>query len=272
MQRATGAAYVWRSIRYLGGRYLLRRPFMVANGDSGRRFKFKTEDVVGRLIFKRGVFEEELGEFVLGFVKLSDGDVAVDVGANLGWYSVLLDRLADGTNATVLSFEPDPLNFELLAHNAKLNGATHLHLVRKAVSDRPGVARLYRYASKNLGRHSLLPINEDTGIEVETVTLDGYLAGLQIAPGRVRFVKIDVEGLEFEVLRGMTRVLEARPLVVAEFSPKYMRGAGIAIRDFVTLLESRGYRPHRIGSRGLIPIDARELEDSVASENLVWQP
>jgi len=47
---------------------------------------------------------------------------------------------------------------------------------------------------------------------------------------------------------------------------------GWLLPRFVTFLESRGYRPHRVGSRGLIPIDARELEDSLASENLIWQP
>jgi len=54
------------------------------------------------------------------------------------------------------------------------------------------------------------------------VTLDAYLAGERIAANRVRFVKIDVEGFEFEVIRGMPLVLEARPLVVTEFSPVYM--------------------------------------------------
>jgi len=71
------------------------------------------------------------------------------------------------------------------------------------------------------------------------VTLDAYLAGERIAANRVRFVKIDVEGFEFEVIRGMPLVVEARPLVVTEFSPVYMRRSGVDPAEFLWFFGSR---------------------------------
>ena len=103
------------------------------------------------------------------------------------------------------------------------------------------------------------------------MTLDAYLAGERIAANRFRFVKIDVEGFEFEVIRGMPLVLEARSLVVTEFSPVYMRRSGVDPAGFLWFFGSRGYRPYRIRHRALTRVEPRELEVSVTNENVFWK-
>lgn len=95
--------------------------------------------------------------------------------------------------------------------------------------------------------------------------------GERIAANRVRFVKIDVDGFEFEVIRGMPLVLEARPLVVTEFSPVYMRRSGVDPAGFLWFFGSRGYRPYRIRHRALTRVEPRELEVSVTNENVFWK-
>src|SRR5262245_4784634 len=138
-----------RSVDYLFRRHVLRRPYLVAKTDySGLRLRVKTEDVVGRRLYKHGTLEAECGQLVAGHVRIEPGDVMVDAGANVGWYSLVLDRLAPA-GVDIYAFEPDPENFGLLAQNLEMNGATHVHAVRYALADRAGRVPLYLYPEKN---------------------------------------------------------------------------------------------------------------------------
>ena len=260
-----------RSLNYVLKRFILRRPFLTAHlPELDLQFRVKTEDVVGRHIFKYHVHEPLLSAFLLRHLRLAPGDVVIDIGANIGWYSMLLQRTAPA-GVDIFSFEPDPLNFELLTDNIALNGARQVEAVQQALAAEAGVQKLYRHDSNNLGRHSLLPLRDGAAIEVPTTTLDGFWEQRGLGTRCPRFIKIDVEGYELFALRGGDRVLSHCPELLCEFSPEYMRAGGVDPADLVDLLTGHGFRPHRIDSDGLAPADPAALADVDGVIDLFWR-
>jgi hypothetical protein len=96
-------------------------------------------------------YEPYLTKLVMDLIR--PGDVVVDVGAMIGYYTVIFARLV-GADGTVYAFEPDPENFAILEENVSLNGYSHVRLERAAVSDRAGTGRLYLNTS-NRGDHRI---------------------------------------------------------------------------------------------------------------------
>lgn len=260
-----------RSLWYLVQRWILRRPFLVARSPAlGLRFKVKTEDVVGRHLYKYQVHELLLSNFLLEYLKFEPGDVVLDIGANIGWYSMLLgQQVPEGVD--IFAFEPDPLNFELLQHNLALNQMTRVTAIKKALAEEEGIKHLYRHASSNLGRHSLLQLQDGESIEVNTTSLDCFWDMQGLGSRMPRFIKIDIEGYELLALRGARKILERCPALLCEFSPDYMRRGGIDPADLVTLLTGHGFRPYVVTSSGLQPVDPDTLINVERVADFFWQ-
>jgi FkbM family methyltransferase len=151
-------------------------------------------------------------------VRLGEGGVFVDVGANIGLMT--LYALLSGRFSRAVAIEPDPWNRTILGRNLEINGLSdRVTVVGKAVSDAAGSMVLYRDA-KNFGAHSLEPdfVMSPQAVEqaVAVDRLDEILAELGIAAGHVGFVKIDVEGHEFAALGGMPELIAAGPPVMIE--------------------------------------------------------
>lgn len=261
-----------RAMRYAFHRYLLRKRYLTADAARfGLRFRFRTEDDVGRHIYKRGVHEAALTRFVTEHVDYREGDVVFDVGANIGWYSLLLDRvLPEG--AEVYAFEPDPANFALLQENLRLNAARRVIPVNRALAETTGTETLYRYAAKNQGRHSLLPVNAGERVTVRTTTLDDFAESRGLGDRVPRLIKIDVEGYEYFVLRGGEGVLRRCPAVLTEYAPGLMRRGGVEPRLLLELLDGHGFRPHLLGENGevrAIPVDL--LAGMAEGADVLWR-
>jgi FkbM family methyltransferase len=234
------------TVKYLLLRYVARRRYLTARARRyGLRFRFTTADAVGRAIYKRGDYEPALTDFLTAHLTLRPGDVAVDVGANLGWYSVVLDRVAP-PGVTIVAFEPDPVNYRLLCENLRLNGAAKVVPVNAALADAVGRARLYLYPDKNRGRHSFLPRAGAETVDVATTTLDAFWASRRLAPRKLRFLKVDVEGYEYSVLRGAAAHLRECRLVVTELAPATPDAPAAAAGAVVSLMEGLGFRPHLV--------------------------
>lgn len=258
-----------RSLKYLVNRFILRRQYLIAKDNKyGIRFKFKTEDVVGRHIYKSGEYEKSLSEFLANCLSFQEGDVALDVGANIGWYSLLLDKLMPD-NSLIYAFEPDPLNYALLSSNIKLNNASKVVPVQLALSDKNEVRKLYQYSNNNLGRHSLLDINESDYVEVETITLDGYINSVGIDVEKVKFLKIDIEGYEYFALCGANNLLDHITTVISEFVPRYMQKGGVEPERFLDLLMEKGFKPYIILDGDMVPQDKSMLLTKKACD-IVW--
>ena len=186
---------------------------------------------------------------------------AVDVGANIGLYSLLLACLVE-RNGSVLSFEPDPNLFATLCENCTSNNAANIVPFQCALGRVNGVASFYRSAfnsgDNRLGRAS---VGYDA-VEVKVARFD------DLQPeSKPDFVKIDVQGHELAALAGMARALSANPnvRVLFEFSPAALREAGTdpdLLLEFFRergfeLYETEGARLNRMRSSSQLILDLR---------------
>ena len=260
---------IYKSIKYLFFRYILRKEFLITDlNQYGSRLKFKIEDVVGRHIYKQGTYEKELSDFITTELDFKEGDIALDIGANIGWYSLLLDKLMPN-NCEIFAFEPDPLNFQLFSFNIKLNRSKIITPINSALSDKVEIKKLYQYPNKNLGRHSLLDINGKEFVEVNTLVLDNYLEMEKIDFKKIKFMKIDIEGYEYIALLGADKVLDNVKYLISEFVPSHMKKGNMNPELLIDLLENKGFISHVIIKGKLCSIDKEEILSKKACD-IIW--
>jgi len=260
----------WRSLSYFVLRHVLRREQLTATIPGlDLRVRAYTRDVMGRHLYKRGLHEQVLSTFVLRELRLRDHAVALDIGANLGWYSLLLARR--WPRARIHAFEPEPRNLALLRGNLQRNGITNVTVHGAAVAERDGAMQFFPYAEKNMGRHSLVPQAGCAPITVPVVTLDGFLQQQRLDPADVQFVKIDVEGYELPALQGARSLLAAKPRILAEFAPKYVRRAGQDPAELLRYLQAAGFRAFECAAGGVRPMDLTGLAAGDRRVDILWQ-
>jgi FkbM family methyltransferase len=146
------------------------------------------------------------------------GAYIIDIGANLGWFTLIAASIA-GKEGVVLSFEPDPVNFSLLSRSVERNGFDNIRLFQQCASDVDGTRTLHMAPSEHMGQHS---ISRDMGgpkITVESATLDTIASNLRI--DHIDVLKIDVEGAEPEVLAGAKLLLTESRIghIIMEWNP-----------------------------------------------------
>jgi FkbM family methyltransferase len=159
----------------------------------GRLMYLLNDAYIGRSLDVYGEYSE--GEIALFRQLLRPADVAVDVGANIGALTIGMARLVQ-PQGMVHAFEPQRAIFELLSNNIRLNGLTNVTAHRRAVGSERGTIRvppLDYAATNNFGGVAL---GAAEGEAVEVVTIDDL--GLT----RLRLLKVDVEGMESEVVTG----------------------------------------------------------------------
>lgn len=174
----------------------------------------KFDRFISREIAKTGEWEAFETELVHRFLR--PGDVFVDIGANIGWYSIVAASVV-GAAGRVYAFEPEKGNFEVAKHNIALNNLTNITLEQLGVSESPGFVPVY-LSSDNQGDHRLYGwegAKVSDGVEV--VTLAGYFAGL---PDRIRLVKSDAQGSEGKIFTGIPDSF-ARDRDIAGFIVEY---------------------------------------------------
>jgi FkbM family methyltransferase len=130
------------------------------------------------------------------------GDVVYDVGANVGFYSLLASELVS-TSGRVFAFEPVPRNIDLLKRHIQINKRENVCIIECVVGDSIGTARFVLGDDYSTGS-----IASSGSLLVQTLTLDSLVNQETILPPNV--VKIDVEGAELEVLTGAQGILEHR--------------------------------------------------------------
>lgn len=260
-----------KSLSFLLHRYLLRSDTLETRlPEYDLDLKVKTRDVIGRHIYKYGAHDRRMTKFLQDFLVLQPGDVVLDVGANIGWYSLILNKLApDGVD--IYAFEPHPGNRALLEENVRRNAASGVHVVASAVSDHSGEQDLFVYSGANTGRHSLLPINSGERIRIQTTTLDEFWSGRNLGQRVPRFIKVDIEGYELMALRGGQGVLSRCPTVLFEYSPRFMQAAGQAPEELLDLMFGLGFQCSRLDGGQEMPIGRSELLATDQQSNLLWQ-
>ncbi len=196
----------------------------------------------------RGAYEPYLVELIQQQVK--PGDVAVDIGANIGYHTLLLAKLV-GEKGKVYAFEPHPENFSLLKKNVEANGYKNVVVEQKAVADQKGKIKLYLGNDERNTEHSIVR-NRDTTeqyFEVDSVILDDYFKDKS-----VDFIKMDIEGAEHYAVLGMQKLLKGSKNVkmALEFTPPFLKGLGIAPEEHLHLLQGLGFTISNINEQNKI--------------------
>ena len=170
------------------------------------------------------------------------GSTVLDIGANIGTYSLLFGQWA-GPGGQVFAFEPAPESFAALRQHIALNGMKKVIFpVRQAISDRVGT--LPFFAASTHGTNRLISETEalsSPSQQIETQTIDVFCARHGLKPD---VIKIDIEGFELAALRGAEKTLQARRhelTVFVEMHPTTWKTLGLTRADLVGELERQGY-------------------------------
>ncbi|WP_374448320.1 FkbM family methyltransferase [Stella sp.] len=186
---------------------------------------------------------------------LHPGDVFVDVGANVGLYTLKGARIV-GPSGRVVAVEPGRDACRVLADNVALNGYRHVTVVPKALADAEAVVTLYHVPlGDDPQAYSLVPgAGQPPGEPVQATTLDRLAEVLRLP--RIDCIKIDVEGTEAMVLAGARAQLARwRPTVIFEINCPTGTESGIAPDAAWNLLADLGYRFQRLVDGRLVDLD-----------------
>lgn len=200
----------------------------------------------------------------------NDDGVIIDVGANQGAYSLMCFKAFPG--AKVYSFEPHPKTYLSLEKN--LSGKNSL-CINKAIGAHCGVLYLFDYANMDGSSHASLysdvieKIHHENVVshQVEITTIDDFLKENEIQ--KVSLLKIDTEGHELEVLKGSSRAINNRMIMVIHFEFNEMNVISRSFfKDFVELLQE--YDFYRLLPSGMIPLKYSPVDSEIfAYQNIV---
>jgi FkbM family methyltransferase len=209
----------------------------------GFKMYVNTQDkVIAKSLITNGSWEEFETDLIFNILK--QGDVVVDIGANIGYYTIIAAGIV-GKEGKIFAFEPEPGNFELLSKNVTLNGFSNIHLQNKAISDKNGNVRLY-LDKANLGAPSFseknIFIEKGNFIDVKTLTLDGYLEDSKFDQ-KLDFIKIDAEGAEGLIIKGAQKSLQDNnAIILMEFWPYGQKNIGTDPQKLLNTLSDLKYK------------------------------
>jgi FkbM family methyltransferase len=194
------------------------------------------------------------------------GQIVVDVGANQGIYTLLLSRLV-GPEGRVFAFEPAPAIFAALDENCRVNHADNVTRLAAAVGEvrSRAVLRLSRF---NQGDNRLTESARGPSVPVDVIPLDEVLPA-----ERVSLVKIDVQGRELGVVRGMQAILERSPeiSVFFEYWPAGLGHAGCAPGELLDFFLHRRFALFELSRSGRRRLDGRDLARSTGVGDWSWR-
>jgi FkbM family methyltransferase len=211
-------------------------------------------DEIGYSLFTRKSPSYEEGSWRFITKTIQSGMVCIDVGANQGFYTILLSRRV-GENGTVFGFEPVPLEFKRLKINLWLNRCRNTVLENAALSSASGFTDM-NVCIGHESRSSFRPppaevISRVRRIRVPVVALDEYVKRHDIQ--KIDFVKIDAEGSEQDVLIGASHVLKtSRPLILIEMADVTTLQFGYPAVELYSWIETNGFKMFDIAVDGFL--------------------
>jgi FkbM family methyltransferase len=240
----TARRLIWNKI---ARPYVAWRPIRTsARAVFGSTFTLWLPDIIQRHIYFFGIWEPVITEY---FDKaLSEGDIFIDVGANIGYHS-LLASMRVGPRGKIYAIEASPTIFARLCQNISDNAVSNVIPLNVAATDRRMTVPVYLHDDENSGATTIMvDVAKGRHASIET-EIEGRPLGEIIPESDIRnarLIKIDVEGAEWSVLQGFKDLipqLSARTEVLIEVSADALRGAGSSVEQLVTLFQVAGFTP-----------------------------
>ena len=210
-------------------------------------------DLVTQSILSSGIWEPESTRVVEA---LQEGGVFIDVGAHVGYYTLDASKRV-GKSGKVVAVEPNPPTADRLRRNVSLNNASNVSVQQVACTDTETKLHFFQAGFENTGSSSLSKNNARSNqeIEVRGARLDAIVKELDLR--RIDLVKIDVEGAELQVLRGMTESLaKYRPKVIIELVEGNLKNLGASVKEVREFFRQNGYAQ----------------ESQIDADNYLWAP
>ncbi|WP_212629652.1 FkbM family methyltransferase [Pseudomonas sp. KB-10] len=217
-----------------------------------------------------GSYETEETRFLKAV--FGDGDVFLDIGANLGWYSLVLGRNCPGSR--IFAFEPIPSTVAALEKNIRLNALQNVEPICMGMFNKEDELS-FLYAPDVSGATSLKVTGQTRGrtsiqsVTCRTTTLDSFCAERDIVP---TLLKIDVEGAELMVVQGGGETLQHTPIILMELLRKWSREFGYHPNDVFALLAQYGYGAWVFSADGSLQSCDQVTEETIQTNYVFLHP
>lgn len=253
-----------------------RWPAVLGNGTICRRIQLDHQirmdvglvDVIERNLWVNGIWDQPIKDLMTAVLR--PGDQFLDLGANIGYFTLLASQLV-GPAGTVVAVEPSIRALRKLTNHVWLNECSNVLIVSCAAGAERCQTRISLATESNIGGSALA--NASTPPQrsepVWVAPIDELLGGLSFHP---KLIKIDVEGYELAALKGVRRLLEAdRPLIVCEITEGFLRRFGHSATELVRYLNDLGYQPYTLeGPQAFTQISPDDLSDPDRQFNVVF--
>ena len=223
--------------------------FFEFNLNNDVKINLYKDSVLSRLIYNG--FEKEETDYLTKTLK--KGDVFVDIGTNIGLFSLIASKIVGG-EGKVLCFEPAPITFSRLNENVKLNEFKNIDIKNLGLSDKQGELTFYISNNGHDAWNSFAPSQDnklESSIQVHVSTLDIELTNIDKT--KIKLVKIDVEGWEkFVLFGGQDFLVNYNPIVMVEFTEENTFNAGYSVNEIYDIMQDFGYFWYRISNGELV--------------------
>ena len=211
----------------------------VVRTSEGVELLCSSHDLIQSFIMYFGMWDPHITRYLQA--RLRPGDVFVDVGANIGYYTLLGARLV-GPKGKVVAIEASPRTFGALNANIDRNEVVNVRAVNVAASNRRGSVQVFAGSPDNIGGTSIMPRHGAAEATVEAFPLADILTHTELASAAV--IKIDVEGAEGDVLRGLldsSQFLGNDTEIIVEITPDWLSESGDSAESLLEEFRQRGY-------------------------------
>jgi FkbM family methyltransferase len=225
------------------------RPTAAVKLPFGKIFLDVRDIGIGKPLFLDHKYEPAETAFMERFIR--PGMVILDIGANIGYFTALAtSRLRK--SGVIHAFEPDPHNYSLLEKTVADQNTNLVHLHHCALGDENGTVELFHSPVDNFGDHRVYGSHSEDHPKVAVPMKIGDDLLASIGTTAIDFIKIDVQGFEVQVLRGLTNTIKSSEKVVllSEVWPSGMTAAGSSVEEFASLCQSLGFAPHALLQTG----------------------
>lgn len=221
----------------------------IARMRAGPRVEIQLPDQIQDRIYFFGTWEPEISDYIAS--TLTAGDCFIDVGANIGYFSLLAASIV-GDSGTVCAVEASPSIFAVLSRNVTRNGFSNIALHNKAASNAAGRLPIFLGPAQNRGATTTVDsvaVRKGQGLEAEVAadTLSAIVGEAKLLSARL--IKIDIEGAEYSLISGIAHLLprfSAKTEWLIEFSPEAISEQGQSADALLAMFRSAGYDLYRI--------------------------